>query len=136
MLARYLPILEWARTDNRSVLTNDLMAAVIVTIMLIPQTLAYALTCDWQVGFANSKSTNLVLAAWFHMGNLSKGKSVEYKIKDSRNGVYAFIIDGDVSIEGQELNRRDGYGVWDTDKINIDAISNARVLLMEVPMTM
>ncbi len=74
--------------------------------------------------------------AWFHMGNLSKGKSVEYKIKDSRNGVYAFIIDGDVSIEGQELNRRDGYGVWDTDKINIDAISNARVLLMEVPMTM
>jgi len=74
--------------------------------------------------------------AWFHKGNLSKGKSVEYKIKDSRNGVYAFIIDGDVSIEGQELNRRDGYGVWDTDKINIDAISNARVLLMEVPMTM
>jgi len=74
--------------------------------------------------------------AWFHMGNLSKGKSVEYKIKDSRNGVYAFIIDGDVSIEGQELNRRDGYGVWDTDKINIDAISNAQVLLMEVPMTM
>jgi len=74
--------------------------------------------------------------AWFHMGNLSKGKSVEYKIKDSRNGVYAFIIDGDVSIEGQELNRRDGYGVWDTDKINVDAISNARVLLMEVPMTM
>jgi len=74
--------------------------------------------------------------AWFHMGNLSKGKSVKYKIKDSRNGVYAFIIDGDVSIEGQELNRRDGYGVWDTDKINIDAISNARVLLMEVPMTM
>lgn len=61
---------------------------------------------------------------------------MEYKIKDSRNGVYAFIIDGDVSIEGQELNRRDGYGVWDTDKINIDAISNARVLLMEVPMTM
>jgi len=43
MPARYLPILEWARTYNRSVLTNDLMAAVIVTIMLIPQSLAYAL---------------------------------------------------------------------------------------------
>ena len=43
MLARYLPILEWGRTYNRSVLTNDLMAAVIVTIMLIPQSLAYAL---------------------------------------------------------------------------------------------
>ncbi|WJY19174.1 sulfate permease [Alteriqipengyuania flavescens] len=43
MLSRYFPILEWGRSYNRSVLTNDLMAAVIVTIMLIPQSLAYAL---------------------------------------------------------------------------------------------
>ncbi|WP_271439997.1 SulP family inorganic anion transporter [Pontixanthobacter luteolus] len=43
MLGRYFPILEWGRTYNRSVLTNDMMAAVIVTIMLIPQSLAYAL---------------------------------------------------------------------------------------------
>ncbi|HSM52779.1 MAG TPA: SulP family inorganic anion transporter, partial [Erythrobacter sp.] len=43
MLARYFPILEWGRTYNRGVLTSDLMAAVIVTIMLIPQSLAYAL---------------------------------------------------------------------------------------------
>ncbi|MCX7863606.1 MAG: sulfate permease [Novosphingobium sp.] len=42
-LRRYLPILDWARSYNRSVLANDLMAAVIVTIMLIPQSLAYAL---------------------------------------------------------------------------------------------
>lgn len=41
--SRYLPILEWGRTYNGSVLTNDLVAAVIVTIMLIPQSLAYAL---------------------------------------------------------------------------------------------
>ncbi|MBD60136.1 MAG: sodium-independent anion transporter [Citromicrobium sp.] len=43
MLTRYLPILEWGRTYNSSVLTNDLVAAIIVTIMLIPQSLAYAL---------------------------------------------------------------------------------------------
>ncbi|KZX53267.1 sodium-independent anion transporter [Erythrobacter sp. HI00D59] len=43
LLARYLPILQWGRTYNGSVLTNDLVAAVIVTIMLIPQSLAYAL---------------------------------------------------------------------------------------------
>ncbi|WP_324826647.1 SulP family inorganic anion transporter [Qipengyuania zhejiangensis] len=43
MLSAYFPILEWGRTYNRSVLTNDMMAAVIVTIMLIPQSLAYAL---------------------------------------------------------------------------------------------
>ncbi len=42
-LARYLPILKWGRHYDRSALTNDLVAAVIVTIMLIPQSLAYAL---------------------------------------------------------------------------------------------
>ncbi|MFI8665160.1 SulP family inorganic anion transporter [Qipengyuania sp. NPDC077410] len=43
LLARYFPILQWGRTYNGAVLTNDLVAAVIVTIMLIPQSLAYAL---------------------------------------------------------------------------------------------
>jgi SulP family sulfate permease len=42
-LARYLPILEWGRGYNGTVLTNDLVAAGIVTIMLIPQSLAYAM---------------------------------------------------------------------------------------------
>ncbi|EPX79547.1 SulP family inorganic anion transporter [Salipiger mucosus] len=40
---RYLPILTWARAYNRDTATSDLVAAVIVTIMLIPQSLAYAL---------------------------------------------------------------------------------------------
>lgn len=43
MLRRYFPILEWGATYNREVLGADLLAAVIVTIMLIPQSLAYAL---------------------------------------------------------------------------------------------
>lgn len=42
-LSRYLPILTWGRAYNRETLVNDLVAALIVTIMLIPQSLAYAL---------------------------------------------------------------------------------------------
>lgn len=42
-LARYLPVLEWGRAYNGTALTNDLVAAGIVTIMLIPQSLAYAM---------------------------------------------------------------------------------------------
>ena len=42
-LSRYLPVLEWGRTYNGTTLTNDLVAAGIVTIMLIPQSLAYAM---------------------------------------------------------------------------------------------
>ncbi|NNK17493.1 MAG: sulfate permease, partial [Sulfitobacter sp.] len=42
-MARYIPALGWIRTYNSETATNDLIAAVIVTIMLIPQSLAYAL---------------------------------------------------------------------------------------------
>ena len=42
-LSRYFPILDWGRRYDRSALLNDLVAAVIVTIMLIPQSLAYAM---------------------------------------------------------------------------------------------
>ncbi|MDK2757012.1 MAG: sulfate permease [Blastomonas fulva] len=41
--ARYLPVLDWGRGYNWTILTNDLVAAAIVTIMLIPQSLAYAM---------------------------------------------------------------------------------------------
>ncbi len=40
---RTLPILSWSRSYDKDTLTSDLVAAVIVTIMLIPQSLAYAL---------------------------------------------------------------------------------------------
>ncbi len=41
--SRYLPILDWGRSYDRNAFSNDIVAAVIVTIMLIPQSLAYAL---------------------------------------------------------------------------------------------
>ena len=72
--------------------------------------------------------------AWFHIGNLDEGHTTTYKIKASANGVYAFILDGSVTIENQALETRDGYGLWDTEEIKITADSNARVLLMDVPM--
>ncbi len=42
-LSRYVPVLNWARTYDKAALSNDMIAALIVTIMLIPQSLAYAL---------------------------------------------------------------------------------------------
>lgn len=42
-LRNFVPVLVWGRTYNRSALFNDIVAAVVVTMMLIPQSLAYAL---------------------------------------------------------------------------------------------
>jgi hypothetical protein len=72
--------------------------------------------------------------AWFHLGHFDKGFSTDYNIKSKGNGVYAFVLSGEVNINGQELKTRDGYGIWDTDKISLKANAETKILLMEVPM--
>jgi len=72
--------------------------------------------------------------AWLSLGKLSKGSSTEYTINKSTNGVYAFVMEGDITINEQKLNKRDGFGVWEVDKLSVTADSDAEVLLMEVPM--
>jgi len=72
--------------------------------------------------------------AWFNLGKFEKGKGDTYKVNKKGNGVYAFVLEGEVTIEGQKLEKRDGFGLWNTDQITLNADSNARVLLMEVPM--
>jgi redox-sensitive bicupin YhaK (pirin superfamily) len=72
--------------------------------------------------------------AWFHLGNLDQGVTLNYKLKNSGNGVYAFVISGNVTINQIELNQRDGMGISETDELIITANSEVELLLMEVPM--
>lgn len=73
--------------------------------------------------------------AWFHLGRFDKGREAKYTVKKKGNGVYAFILSGDITIDGQALHARDGFGIWDTDQIALKADSDgAEVLLMDVPM--
>lgn len=72
--------------------------------------------------------------AWFHLGDLSEGWDGNYELKDPKNGVYFFVIEGRVTIAGQKLNRRDGLGVSETDSIEITSNSLSKLLVMEVPM--
>ncbi|MCD9575895.1 pirin family protein [Flavobacterium soyae] len=72
--------------------------------------------------------------AWFQMGNFDAGITTEYKIKKEGNGVYAFVLKGNVTINGQELNTRDAVGISGTDSLNIKANTDAEFLLMDIPM--
>lgn len=72
--------------------------------------------------------------AWFTMGKFTPNHHTKYKIHKEGNGVYAFIIEGNVSINGQKLSRRDGLGIWDVKELSIHADSEAEILLMDVPM--
>lgn len=72
--------------------------------------------------------------AWFHLGKFDAGKTSTYTIKKEGNGVYAFILKGDVTINGEKLNERDGLGIEDAKELLIEANTNAEILLMDVPM--
>jgi len=73
--------------------------------------------------------------AWFHMGDFENGKTATYTIKKSGNGVYAFVLNGQFTINNTNLDRRDGLGLSGLDTIEIFATSDdASILLMEVPM--
>ncbi|KIA96028.1 pirin [Flavobacterium sp. KMS] len=72
--------------------------------------------------------------AWFHMGNFDAGTTTEYSVKKEGNGLYAFILKGNVTINGQELNTRDAIGIKDFKTANITANTDAEFLLMEIPM--
>jgi quercetin 2,3-dioxygenase len=72
--------------------------------------------------------------AWFHLGNFDKGYGDNYGIKAKGNGVYAFVLSGDITINDQKLNSRDGFGIWDVESFSVKADSDAEFLLMEVPM--
>ena len=83
----------------------------------------------------NDEGVSINQDAWFHMGNFDKDFSTVYHLKNPSNGVYVFVIKGNVTIAGSSLNERDGLGIWNTSEINIKANSDGvELLLMEVPM--
>jgi redox-sensitive bicupin YhaK (pirin superfamily) len=72
--------------------------------------------------------------AWFNLGKFSKQTKVDYTLNLSDNGIYAFILEGKANIQGQELEKRDGFGLWNTDIISVIAEKDSNILLMEIPM--
>lgn len=73
--------------------------------------------------------------AWFHLGRFDADFSIDYQLKRPKNGVYLFVITGEVEVEGTRLEARDALGIWNTDEINLSKTSkDAEILILEVPM--
>ena len=72
--------------------------------------------------------------AWFSLGNIDAAKTIEYNRNLDGNGMYIFVIEGDVTIEGENLNRRDAIGISGTDTVSFTASTDAQILVVEVPM--
>jgi redox-sensitive bicupin YhaK (pirin superfamily) len=71
---------------------------------------------------------------WFSLGKFQTDFETTYSVKKKDNGIYAFVLKGEINIDGQVLGKRDALGIWETDKISIKANSDAEILLIDVPM--
>lgn len=71
--------------------------------------------------------------AWFSTLDLDK-HAFDYQIRRPGNGLYIFVIEGEATVAGLPLGRRDGLGVSDTDRVGIETGGHAELLLMDVPM--
>ena len=82
----------------------------------------------------NSEAIWINQDAWFFRGDFDAGYSGSYSIKRPGNGAYFFVIDGALTIAGEQLERRDGIGIEDTDRIDFSVAEDCQLLVMDVPM--
>jgi redox-sensitive bicupin YhaK (pirin superfamily) len=73
--------------------------------------------------------------AWMHLGEFNDNEEKTYTLKDSNNGVYVFVIEGETVINDKTLTKRDALGVWDTQTLTLKPGMNSKIFLIEVPMT-
>tara|TARA_B100000927_G_scaffold227268_1_gene186984 strand:+ start:675 stop:1553 length:879 start_codon:yes stop_codon:yes gene_type:complete len=73
--------------------------------------------------------------AWFQLGSFDKSTAIDYNIKKETNGLYVFMIEGQAKVNDQDLYLRDGYGLWNTEEVKIQAEKGSKILMMDVPMS-
>ena len=73
--------------------------------------------------------------AWFQLGSFDKFTAIDYNIKKETNGLYVFMIEGQAKVNDQDLYLRDGYGLWNTEEVKIQAEKGSKILMMDVPMS-
>lgn len=66
---------------------------------------------------------------------LEKGETIDYTMHYDKNGVYVFVIDGELSIGDKKLNKRDAIGVEDVENFDIFAEQTSELIAIEVPMS-
>jgi quercetin 2,3-dioxygenase len=91
---------------------------------------------QWQTVVApdDDKALWINQDAWFTLGMHQQGQSVKYHLHQNKNGVYAFVISGSISFNGQHLDARDAMGIWETESLEFEVTADAEILLIEVPM--
>lgn len=72
--------------------------------------------------------------AWMFMGDFSKNTTQTYTLHSEKNGVFALVIEGNITIDQTTLETRDALGIWNSKEFEIHIQENTKIILIEVPM--
>lgn len=72
--------------------------------------------------------------AYIYRTHLEGGNSANVNVKSGQNGLYVFVVEGEVEVAENTLGHRDAIGVYDTEAIEIKATHNSELIVVEVPM--
>ncbi|MFV8322432.1 pirin family protein [Flavobacterium sp. LB3P21] len=92
------------------------------------------------VNIVSPKDNNNGNALWvyqktfFHLGIFDSNTTIKYEVKIPKNGVYLFLIEGEIEVNNQTLKARDAMGINDFDQFEIKINTKSKILLVEVPM--
>ncbi len=71
---------------------------------------------------------------FFSLGIFEENKSINYNINIAQNGVYVFLIEGEIEIDQTILKERDAVEIIDFHEFEIKINKKSKILLIEVPM--
>src|SRR5690606_35570726 len=73
--------------------------------------------------------------AWFKLGKFNSDQQLNVKLESPKqDGLYVFVLHGNINVDNNQLSTRDAIGIWETDYINIAVEEDANFLIIEVPM--
>jgi redox-sensitive bicupin YhaK (pirin superfamily) len=70
----------------------------------------------------------------FSLGNIDPGQAINYDKIDQKNGVYLFLIEGEIMIGDEILKKRDGIALTGIDTFKLTASAQSSVLVMDIPL--
>lgn len=83
---------------------------------------------------SHHKALKISQNAYVYRAKVTNGNTLEYQLNGNENGVYVFVINGELLINGEILRPRDGLGVNDVHSLEIRGIVDSEFLIFEVPM--
>ena len=94
-------------------------------------------TNKWQIVVSPIEADNALWInqdATFALTKLDAGKEITYTNAFTNNGVFLVVINGAVTVDGIQLNKRDALGISDTESFTVTATADAELLAIEIPM--